>query len=141
MIPQRRLETLLEQAKSYQRNTCLFHANDVSISLLADCDCNPASFPSETSHILREHTDEIWRLEFSHNGKWLATAGKDKSVIIWNVLDGFSVDNVFLEHTDSIACLAWSPDDSILLTAAESSIKMWSMEVRLPLCSVAFDVD
>lgn len=85
MIPRRRLETLLEQAKMHQRRNCPFHSEDVSISLLADCKCDPAAFPSITSHILREHTDEIWRLEFSHDGKWLATAGRDQSTVIWNV--------------------------------------------------------
>lgn len=85
MLPQRRLETLLEQAKAYQRSACVYHANDVEVSLLADCACDPTTFPSVTSHILSEHTDEIWRLEFSHDGRWLATAGKDKVVIIWNV--------------------------------------------------------
>ena len=85
MIPQRRLETLLEQAKSMQRINCIYHASDTPISLLADCACDPAAFPSVTTHILTEHTDEIWRLEFSHDGEWLATAGRDKTAIIWNV--------------------------------------------------------
>lgn len=84
MIPQRRLETLLEQAKSLQRLSCVYHASDAPISLLADCACDPASFPTITTHILRDHTDEIWRLEFSHSGEWLATAGRDKTIIIWN---------------------------------------------------------
>lgn len=85
MIPQRRLETLLEQAKSHQRQQCPFHSGEVPISLLADCKCDSTAFPSVTTHILRDHEDEIWRLEFSHNGKWLATAGRDKTAIIWDV--------------------------------------------------------
>lgn len=86
MLPEHRLETLLEQAKAYQRHTCIFHAAaDVAISLLSDCACDSTAFPSVTTHILREHSDEIWRLQFSHSGDWLATAGKDKSVILWAV--------------------------------------------------------
>lgn len=130
MLPLHRLATLLEQAQSYQRSACVYHARDVAISLLADCACDASSFPSITSAILREHTDEIWRLEFSHDGKWLATAGKDKTVIIWNVNEHFTLEKVLKEHTDSISCLAWSPDDSIILTAAEASIKMWNTTVR-----------
>lgn len=38
-------------------------------------------------------------------------------------------DKLFSEHADPIACLAWSPDDTILLTAAESTIKMWNTHV------------
>lgn len=85
LIPQRRLETLLEQAKAEQRRHCPFHTHDVHISLLTDCKCDPGQFPSFTTRILTEHTDEIWRLEFSHDGKWLATAGRDKTAMIWNV--------------------------------------------------------
>ncbi|KAK4058921.1 hypothetical protein OIO90_000367 [Microbotryomycetes sp. JL221] len=128
MIPRRRLETLLEQAKEQQRRNCPFHSGDVPISLLSDCKCDPATFPSLTSYVLHEHTDEIWRLEFSHDGKWLATAGRDQTAIIWNVAAGFTVDKILREHTDPISCLTWSPDDSILLTAAEMQIKMWNAE-------------
>lgn len=85
MIPQHRLETLLEQAKAMQRIDCVYHASDTPISLLTDCACDPSAFPSVTTHILTEHTDEIWRLEFSHDGEWLATAGRDKTAIIWSV--------------------------------------------------------
>ena len=147
MIPQHRLETLLEQAKSMQRINCVYHASDTPISLLADCACDPSAFPSITTHILTEHTDEIWRLEFSHDGLWLATAGRDKTAIIWNVKvssfflavltsltisqDGFALDKVLREHVDAVSSLAWSPDDSILLTAAESLIKLWDTAVRL----------
>ncbi|KAK4053755.1 hypothetical protein OIV83_001411 [Microbotryomycetes sp. JL201] len=126
MIPRRRLETLLEQAKEQQRRNCTFHCGDVPISLLHDCRCDPATFPSHTAYVLHEHTDEIWRLEFSHDGKWLATAGRDRTAIIWN--GGFTVDKILTEHADHISCLSWSPDDSILLTAAEALIKMWNTE-------------
>ncbi|KAM0755447.1 hypothetical protein T439DRAFT_375809 [Meredithblackwellia eburnea MCA 4105] len=128
MLPQRRLSTLLEQAKSYQRSACIFHAVDTPISLLADCKCDPNLIPSVTTHILTEHKDEIWRLEFSHDGEWLATAGRDKTAILWRVKDDFELDKILAEHNDPIAALAWSPDDKYLLTAAESVIKMWDAE-------------
>lgn len=132
MIPQRRLETLLTQAKLHQQRQCPFHStsSDLFISLLSDCHCASNSFPSITTHVLTEHTDEIWRLEFSHNGKYLATAGKDKSVIIWNVDEDFSVEWKLKEHSDPVSCIAWSPDDSILLSSAETILKMWNTKVR-----------
>ncbi|SCV68978.1 BQ2448_1998 [Microbotryum intermedium] len=130
MIPQRRLETLFEQANTHQQRQCVFHihSNDSFTSLLADCKCDPHAFPSTTTHILHEHTDEIWRLEFSHSGEYLATAGRDRLAIIWKVSTGFTLDKVFREHSDPVSCIAWSPDDTILLTAAESVIKMWNTE-------------
>jgi WD40 repeat protein len=35
----------------------------------------------------------------------------------------------FSEHAYPINCLAWSTDDTILLTGAEQQIKMWDMKV------------
>lgn len=85
MIPQRRLETLLEQAKSHQRTQCQYHAADTAISLYADHMCDRSVFPTVTTHVLGGHTDEVWRVEFSHNGAYLATASCDGTVQIWTV--------------------------------------------------------
>lgn len=85
MIPQRRLETLLEQAKSYQRTQCRYHAADADISLYTDHVCDRTVFPTVTTHVLGGHTDEVWRVEFSHNGAYLATASCDGTVQIWTV--------------------------------------------------------
>jgi WD40 repeat protein len=42
-------------------------------------------FPRITTTILQVHTDEVWSLEWSHSGKFLASASRDKSVIVWSV--------------------------------------------------------
>lgn len=39
-----------------------------------------------TTTILDGHTDEVWNIEWSHDGTYLASASKDKSVIIWRVV-------------------------------------------------------
>ncbi|GAA5910271.1 uncharacterized protein JCM6883_001136 [Sporobolomyces salmoneus] len=130
MLPQRRLGTLLSQAQAHQQRHHAFPSSTSEpFSLLVDAEARATeTFPSHTSHVLREHMDEVWRLAWSHNGEFLATAGKDKLVIIWSVKDNFAVHKVFGPHSDPVSCLAWSPDDSILLTASESVIKMWSMQ-------------
>ncbi|GAA5987610.1 hypothetical protein JCM5350_001895 [Sporobolomyces pararoseus] len=130
MLPQRRLATLLAQAQAHQQRHHAFpSASTEPFSLLVDAEAQATeTFPAHTSRILREHTDEVWRLAWSHNGEFLATAGKDKTVIIWSVKENFAIHKVLGPHSDPVSCLAWSPDDSILLTAAESVIKMWSMQ-------------
>ena len=40
-------------------------------------------FPRITTTILDAHEDEVWNIKWSHDGAYLASAGKDKSVIIW----------------------------------------------------------
>lgn len=35
------------------------------------------------------------------------------------------------QHEFPISCLAWSMDDTILLTGAETEIRMWNTKVRV----------
>lgn len=130
MLPQRRLATLLSQAQAHQQRHYAFPTTSSEpFSLLLDAEARATeTFPAYSFAVLREHTDEVWRLAWSHSGEFLATAGKDKTVIIWSVKKDFSVHKVLGPHSDPVSCLAWSPDDSILLTAAEAVIKMWSMQ-------------
>lgn len=46
---------------------------------------NVEILPRVTTTILQKHIDEVWDLEWSHNGKFLASASKDRTVIIWSV--------------------------------------------------------
>lgn len=85
MIPQRRLETLLEQAKDHQRSQCRYHASDPPISLYKDHVCDRSVFPTQTTHILGGHDDQVWRVQFSHNGAYLATTSKDGTALVWRV--------------------------------------------------------
>jgi WD40 repeat protein len=84
MIPQRRFSTLLNQARSYQRQRCLYHNAPLStFSLYSDHRCSMADFPTITTTILEVHSDEVWNIEWSHDGAYLASASKDKTAIIW----------------------------------------------------------
>lgn len=88
MIPQRRFSTLLHQAQSYQRQHCVYHnspLNSAAFSLYEDHQCDKAAFPGVTTAILEVHTDEVWSIEWSHDGTHLASGGKDKTAIIWRI--------------------------------------------------------
>ncbi|KAG8721117.1 hypothetical protein FRC08_015611 [Ceratobasidium sp. 394] len=139
MLPPRRLDALLTHARAYQRATCAYHQADSSdtFSLYVDHSCTRAQFPTLTSHILAEHTDEVWRLEWSHDGRYLASTSQDKTVIIWRIgpetepaVRACSAERVLSGHEHAVNALAWSPDDKVLLTSAEQVIKMWDVTVR-----------
>ena len=94
MLPQRRMNTLLEQAYTHQRTQCLYHNapyTSSAFSLYSDHRCTREAFPSLTTNILAGHTDEVWNIQWSHDGNRLASAGKDKTAMIWrmNVSSGF----------------------------------------------------
>lgn len=173
MIPQRRLATLLDQAAMHQQNRCLYHNTPVNWrtwSLYADHRCDKDGFPRVTTAILDAHSDEVWNLQWSHNGEYLASAGKDQTAIIWRVGVRFifssgydtrsahrisfplvfsssqtekdpskreySTAHILRDHPYAVGCVAWSPDDSILLTAADPVIKLWNVKVCICMCVI-----
>ncbi|KAA8528879.1 hypothetical protein F0562_036234 [Nyssa sinensis] len=82
MVPERRLEHLVEQALDVQRDGCVFHNTlDSELSLYSDHQCGRNQIPSQTLQILRAHKDAVWFLQFSHNGKYMASSSKDQSAI------------------------------------------------------------
>ncbi|KAH9981139.1 WD40 repeat-like protein [Lactifluus volemus] len=135
MIPPRRFVTLLDQARLHQISQCIYHNAPLTsqhFSLYADHTCDTDLFPRITTTILQVHNDEVWSLEWSHSGKFLASASKDKSVIIWSVGPHSNPDispHLHLQdHQFPVGCLAWSLDDTILLSSCEQFIKMWNTE-------------
>ncbi|KAI6022746.1 WD40 repeat-like protein [Pisolithus marmoratus] len=135
MIPQRRFTTLLTQARHYQRERCTYHnapMNPASFSLFCDHHCDKEDFPRITTTILHVHTDEVWNVAWSHDGLRLASASKDKTAIIWRIApDGHPRDRecvvefILRDHPYPVGALAWSLDDSILLTSADNLIMLW----------------
>ena len=129
MIPERRLATLLNQIKENQISKCLYHNSSSSSSLFADHICDRSEFPLRTVVELNHNAGEVWSLGFSHNGKWLATSGKDSVVIIYDT-STFLVRYTLIEHTDFVVYLTWSPDDSKLITCSkDNKARVWDAEV------------
>ncbi|KAL3133283.1 hypothetical protein ABBQ38_007163 [Trebouxia sp. C0009 RCD-2024] len=131
MIPEGRLQSLVEQALDRQLERCLYHnVRKPMVSLLSDYQCGREQIPSVVYQVLTEHTDEVWHVAFSHDGTMLASASKDKTAIIWQVQrhEQRLVKKVTLSgHSDPIAYLAWSPDDSMLATCGnDNSLRVWS---------------
>ncbi|KAL5529369.1 hypothetical protein ACEPAG_5354 [Sanghuangporus baumii] len=143
MMPQRRFAALIEQAFAYQRMNCLYHNTPYapeSFSLYTDHRCSREDFPLLTTNILKEHDDEVWNIKWSHDGQYLASASRDKSAFIWligkeiepNVRE-CALEKKLRDHNDPVGCLAWSPNDTVLLTSTDSNIKIWNAKSGLCL--------
>ena len=88
LLPDNRLLTLLQQAVLWQTSQCFDQQSSCtssSSSLFEDFSCSRNVIPRETHHILEKHSDEVWYVQFSHNGELLASASKDNVVIVWDV--------------------------------------------------------
>ncbi|KAJ9560120.1 hypothetical protein OSB04_005280 [Centaurea solstitialis] len=131
MVPKDRLLHLVEQAIDLQQDSCSFHNSLIGdTSLFTDHNCGKDQIPLKTLQILQEHQDEVWFLQFSHNGKFLASSSSDKSAIVWEVnLDGrLSLKHRLLGHKKPISCVSWSPnDDRILTCGVEDVVRRWDV--------------
>jgi len=139
LIPEARLEELLEQALMAQLDKSHYHnAGHLTLSLFSDYTAGPDQLPSVQAAVLEEdnaggtgHTDEVWSLCFSHNGQYLASSSKDGTAILWQVGVGRVVKKVKVVarcNTGPINVVAFSPDDTTLLVAgSDFTIRLHSV--------------
>ena len=71
------------------------------------------------------HSDTVFGVEFSHDGKHLATCAADKFVKTWTVADGKFVMS-FEGHTHHVLGVSWMADGRTLMSAgADGKLKTW----------------
>ena len=121
---------LLHETKEGWIHDCLYHNTYDSPSLYLDHLCDRSNFPSTCIRTLADHDDEVWFLAFSNNGKMLATAGKDRYVYIYDVENNFRKMHVLADHTAGVCHVAWSPDDTKIITCCrepDSIARVWNV--------------
>ncbi|KAJ6335967.1 hypothetical protein OIU78_012549 [Salix suchowensis] len=128
IMPENRLEHLVEQALTLQQDACIFHNSlDKEMSLYSDHKCGRDQIPSRILQILEAHSDEVWFLQFSHNGKYLASSSNDRSAIIWEIDEngGVSLKHRLSGHQKPVSSVSWSPNDHQLLTCGDGGDGKW----------------
>ncbi len=145
LLPENRLEELIEQALTTQIEKCRLHNTlHPDISLLRNYSCGLEQLPVHCSQILEAHTSEVWHLQFSHNGKMLATCGRDNKVILWDIIEReeesekergngsgsggeVRLRRILSGHTAPVLFVAWSQDDSLLASCGQDShVRIWN---------------
>ena len=77
---------------------------------------------------LDAHSDTVYGLEFSADGKFLASAAADKFVKVFNVVTGAFI-RAFEGHTHHVMDVSWKGDGTALASAgADNAIKVWNAE-------------
>jgi len=72
------------------------------------------------------HTGPIKALAFSPDGRWLASAGQDRTVKVWDVTR-FRVIRTLTGHSDEVTGLAFSPDSKLLASCShDGTIRVWN---------------
>jgi WD40 repeat protein len=95
----------------------------------------PYQGPGFPQHVARvfgnmrlRHGDEILGLAFSPDGKFLATASRDRTVKIWSMANGHEV-TTYRGHTRYVRAVAFSPDGNWVASAGgDKDIHLWNAE-------------
>ncbi|KZT00504.1 WD40 repeat-like protein [Laetiporus sulphureus 93-53] len=80
----------------------------------------------ETTQDLAAHQALVRHLQFSPNGKFLATSSWDRTSVIFRVGESFSSHRVLAQPSGFVGQVAWSPNGSTLLTKLNRGVKVWT---------------
>jgi WD40 repeat protein len=91
---------------------------------------NPA-FKSKNltlSKTLVGHTDAVWSVIFSTNGKTVVSGSTDKTIKVWNVDTGEAISTL-TGHTGVVRAIALSADGRTLISGSgDKTIKIWNFQ-------------
>ncbi len=83
-----------------------------------------------TNHLL-DTDDTVQCLALSSDGKKLAAGGTDRTVRIWDVANGFKLDQSIENHADWVLGLTFTADGKYLLTAGrDKTAKVWDLKAK-----------
>ncbi|KAG5942284.1 hypothetical protein E4U53_007278 [Claviceps sorghi] len=130
LLPDSRLAILLQQVKQNQINHCIYHTASSSPSLYSDHMCDRLNFPTEVVLELNDMLGEVWEVQFSHDGSRLAACGSRDTVIIWETKSFIATTTLTIQvqkdHESGVASIAWSPDDSRIVTCSRDNFaRIW----------------
>ena len=76
-------------------------------------------------HTLTGHTNAVYRVAFSRDGKMFATASADKTVRLWDLKTAKEI-MVLRGHSDRVHDVEFSPDGSLVVSSgADGVVKVW----------------
>ncbi|KAF5311124.1 hypothetical protein D9619_008077 [Psilocybe cf. subviscida] len=82
----------------------------------------------EVTHDLAAHTALVRHMQFSPDGRFLATSSWDKTSLIFEVAHPFKPHRTLLHPHGFVGQVAWSPSGRYLLTKTARGVKLWTAD-------------
>lgn len=122
---------LRQISKKWTRRAISLFVFFVSMLLFqsASCSDNQSDNQNTSSFIcsLSGHTDEVFCLAFSPNGKTLASGSKDETIKIWDLPSG-EERTTLSGHKGMVVSLAFSPDGQTLASGStDCTVRLWDI--------------
>ena len=76
---------------------------------------------------LSGHSGEVFACDFSRSGEFVASSGFDRTILLWNVHQGFVNFSELRGHTNAVVQVKWCVSDQtkILSASADKSLCWW----------------
>lgn len=88
------------------------------------------NFEGKLLHSFPAHNQIIWRLGFSLDGQFIASASADGTAKIWRVADGLLAAT--LNHDGPVWGVAFSPQGNLVVTSSrDGNLKLWELDGTL----------
>ena len=75
------------------------------------------------------HTDEVWSVAFSPNGKRIASGSADNTLRVWDAATGQPIGQPLTGHTEVVLSVAFSPDGKRIASgSADNTLRVWNAD-------------
>ncbi|MBV6625321.1 MAG: AAA-like domain-containing protein [Rivularia sp. (in: Bacteria)] len=125
-VLEKRLDALVQSLKA-NKKTKQFGSTDSQTQRAVTTALRKAIFTAVEYNRITKIDSQVWGVDFSPDGKIVATAHRDNTVKIWN-LDGKERKTIYA-HKDALRTVVFSPNGKFIASAGRDKvIKIWNRQ-------------